>query len=176
MGGQLGAFGAQAGLEQGIQQGVLTGRGQDAQVGLGGAQTALQGFGGIEQARTNRYGHIMGAPTAAESVLGAAQGVGQMAAMASDRRLKKKVKRGDKEARDLLKALKATTWEYKDPDAHGEGEFLGLMAQDLEKSKAGKRAVIDTPRGKMVHGARLATALAATLPGIDKRIRKLEKR
>jgi hypothetical protein len=176
LGGQLGAMGGQAGLESGIQGGVLTGRGQDAQVGLGGAQTALQGYGGIEQARTDRYGRLLGVPTGMESILGAAQGAGQMAAMASDRRLKRKVKGADREGADLLKALKAVRYEYKDPGEHGEGEFVGIMAQDLEKSKAGKRAVIDTRRGKMVHGARLATALAATLPGLDKRLKKLEKR
>jgi hypothetical protein len=48
------------------------------------------------------------------------------------------------------------------------------MAQDLEKVVPD--AVINTPAGKVVHGAKLAGALAAALPGLNKRLEKLEQR
>lgn len=183
MAGQMGAMGGQAGLQQAIQSGQLGARGQDINVALGGQQGALTGYGNIEGNRTNRYGALMGTPTAGEKWLQAGLGVAEMgtkllpgAAVASDPRLKKNVRSGKRDANDLVKALRSVTYEYKDGDAYGEGDFVGIMTRDLEKTKAGRRAVIDTPAGKMVHGARLATALAATLPGLDERIEKLEKR
>ena len=45
-------------------------RGQDMQVGLGGRQNALQGFLGLEQARTGRYGADMGVPSRTEALFG----------------------------------------------------------------------------------------------------------
>lgn len=156
-----------------LQQGIQGQRGQELQAALGGQQNALGGYGGIEQNRTARYGGMMQAPTQSERLLGAAGGVGGVVGAFSDRRLKKDIRGGEKEADALLKALKAHSFRYKD-EKHGKGDFVGIMAQDLERTKAGRAAVIDTPEGKMVHGARLATALAATLPGLDRRLAKLE--
>lgn len=186
MGAQMGAIGAganarmgflggAAGMQNAMQQGRLDQRGQNLQAGLGGMQGAMQGYGGIEQARTNRYSGLVGMPTYGEHLLSGAQGAAQYATVASDPRLKKNVRSGEKDADDLVKALKSVTYGYKD-SKHGEGEFTGIMTSDLKKTRAGRAAVIETPDGEMVHGARLATALAATLPGLDKRIAKLEKR
>lgn len=185
LGAQLGAMGAGAQAQQGfmggqsnlqgaIQQGLLTGRGQDAQVGLGGQGLAMQGYGGIEQARTNRYGALMGQPTYGEHLLSGAQGAAQMYA-ASDKRLKKNIVSADGDAEELLKGLrKYSRYEYKD-ERYGKGEFVTPMAQDLEKTRAGRGAVIDTPEGKMVHGTRLALALAAAAGNLDKRLSKVER-
>lgn len=168
---QQGFMGGQAGLQGAIQQGMLTGRGQDVQATLGGQQGALQGYGGIEQARTNRYGALMGQPTYGEHLLSGAQGAAQMFA-ASDKRLKTDIEDADDDAERLLKGLRAYRFRYKD-SKHGEGSQLGVMAQDLERAGAG-HAVVDTPGGKMVHGAKLATALAAAAGNLDRRLRKVE--
>ncbi len=90
----------------------------------------------------------------------------------SDRRLKTNIKDGSAAATKLLDGLSAHLYDYKDP-RHGKGKQLGLMAQDIEKAGL-KSAVIDTPAGKVVHGAKLALGIAATLPGLHKRIRELE--
>lgn len=147
-------------------------RGQDMNVALGSRQTSLQGYGGLEQARTQRYMADMGVPSTGESLLGAGAGVAGMAMM-SDERLKKDVKDGSGGAAKLLKGLKAVSYNYKDPK-HGKGEQLGIMAQDLERAGL-KSAVIETREGKAVHGGKLAAALAAALPGLDRRLEKLEK-
>ena len=97
---------------------------------------------------------------------------GAYAGSKSDRRAKKNVKDGDADAERLLKGLKAYRYDYKD-ERDGQGSQLGVMAQDLERAGAG-HAVIDTPGGKMVHGAKLATTLAATLPVLHRRLAKLE--
>lgn len=99
-----------------------------------------------------------------------------MAAMAfSDERLKTGIRDGRKDADDFVKGLKAYRYKYKGNGDYGpEGEHLGIMAQDLERTKLGRQAVVDTPRGKAVDGARLATQLAAVTARLGERLSKLE--
>lgn len=107
-------------------------------------------------------------PTLIQQLGPAASGA---AAALSDERLKKDVREGDALKLD---ALKSYTYAYKD-EKHGEageGRYGGIMAQDLER--AGSRAVIDTPVGKAVHGARLATELAGSVAQMNARLKALE--
>ena len=88
----------------------------------------------------------------------------------SDRKLKKKVRSAKprataKEIDQLLKNLKAYNYEYKN-QKYGSGRRLGVMAQDLEKTRLGKKIVIDTPVGKAIDvfkGLGLALATQAHL-------------
>ena len=162
---------------QALQQYLLSLRQQELQATLQGQQNAMAGYGGIEANRTQRYGALMGAPTPTEQILGAGTSAAALAAKTgSDRRLKKDIEPGDEDAEKFLKALKSYRFKYKAPKEWGEGKRLGIMAQDLEKSGLGKQAVIDTPAGKVIHSGGLATALAATLPTLHKRLEKLEAR
>jgi hypothetical protein len=177
---QQGFMGGQAGLQGAMQQGLLTGRGQDANVALGGQGLAMQGYGGIENARTDRYRAVMGAPTPGEQILGGVQDLGNTfmknggLAMVSDRRAKTDIVDGDDDAEQLLKGLRSSRWRYKD-ERDGKGEFVTPMAQDLERTRAGRAAVIQGPDGKkVVHGARLAMALAGAAGNLDRRLRTLE--
>jgi hypothetical protein len=151
-------------------------RGQDVDMATSARGHAMQGYGSIMD---NRYGlarAAMGQPTEDERWMSMYRDLGMMGMQGSDRRIKTDVDDGDEEAGKFLKGLKAHTYKYKDPKKHGGGLFLGIMAQDLERSKLGKQAVMDTPHGKMVHGARLATALAAATATLDKRLSKLESK
>lgn len=94
------------------------------------------------------------------------------AAAFSDRRLKTNVAKGDADAKLSMEALEAYAYDYKD-SKHGNGRQLGVMAQDLEKAGLGQ-AVIDTPDGKMVHGAKLAGANTAMIAALGKRVGQLE--
>src|SRR5690606_13801278 len=88
--------------------------------------------------------------------------------------LKKNIKDGDDKASKLLKSLKAYEYDYKDTE-HGDGKQLGILAQDLEKTDYGKMLVSEDEDGnKKVDGAKLAGALAAMLPTINKRLEALE--
>lgn len=139
-------------------------RGQDLQGSLGGRQAAITGYGGNQPAPApeksgfEKYGPAI---------------IGGIAA-ASDRRLKTDVKDGDAGADKMLNALRSFTYRYKDEDKHGKGERTGIMAQDLERAGI-KHAVVDTPDGKMVHGAHLATANTAMLAALRRRVEKIEK-
>lgn len=96
----------------------------------------------------------------------------------SDARGKKGIRNADDEARELVRAISAKSFSYKDADAPGamDGENLGILAQDLERSEAGRRIVSDTPHGKMVDKDKALMAALAALGSMDKRISKIERR
>jgi hypothetical protein len=151
-------------------------RAMELQAALGARGQQLGAYGDIEDSRTQRFNAMMGNPTKGERVTSMVKDVGQGLATAfSDRRLKKEIKSADSDASEFLKGLKAYSYKYKNSE-HGEGDQLGVMAQDLERTKFGKQAVIDTPEGKMVHGAKLAGALAAATSSMNRRLEKLEKK
>lgn len=91
----------------------------------------------------------------------------------SDRRAKTDIKDGSEAADEAIRALDSYTYRYKDEERDGKGTRLGIMAQDLEKAGLG-HAVFDTPTGKMVHGAHLATANTAMISALGRRLAKLE--
>lgn len=99
------------------------------------------------------------------------KGVGG-AAVASDERLKKNIRDGSFAAGMALGALRPVTFDYRDP-RHGQGQQFGVTAQDLERSPLAD-AVVNTPQGKMVDPGKLSTGIAAILPTIDDRIKRLE--
>lgn len=143
---------------------LSTMRGQDLQASLQSRSNANAGYGaagGPPQKDWKDY------------ALPAAAAVAQIYA-ASDRRLKTDVKDGDEGANKMLASLRAFSYRYKDGKKFGEGEYTGPMAQDLER--AGSRAVLDTPAGKMVSGARLATENTAMLAALHKRLAKVESK
>ncbi|HKP06411.1 MAG TPA: tail fiber domain-containing protein [Microbacterium sp.] len=161
-----------AGLQERAQaQGQLAGaiqglRGQDLNAALQGRQNAIAGYGGYvtpmspEKSWLEKYGPAI-------------QSGASAAALLSDRRAKKNIRDGSVDAARALKGLKAFSYEYKD-EGNGKGRRVGVMAQDLEKAGL-KHTVIDTPGGKMVHGGHLATAVAAMMPVVAKRLDKLER-
>ena len=71
-------------------------------------------------------------------------------AFASDERCKKNVQAlGDNPITDMLREAPPKAFRYKDP-ADGEGPRIGVMAQDLAKTPAGRTMVRQEPTGKLV--------------------------
>ncbi len=140
---------------------ILQQRQQDASVGLGSRQNAIAGFGGTtpEGSTLDKWAN----PVA--GALGAA-------AKFSDKRLKEDIDDGDSDANRAVEGLRAYTYKYKDKKL-GKDKELGVMAQELERAGL-KHTVIDTPRGKAVHGASLSTANTAMIAALGRRIGKLE--
>lgn len=166
--GQQSLAGLQERNQAAVQYGNLIAqlRGQDLNAALQGRQNAESGYGagmtGTPQPSwIQQYG---------PAIVG---GISAIGTAASDRRLKTDIRDGSDVADQALKGLGAYVYKYKDPK-YGDGEQLGQMAQDLEQTPGLRHAVIDTPQGKMVNGAKLAAALAAMMPGIDRRLSKLE--
>lgn len=143
--------------------GSIAGVGQTAnsQVAAAGQNYANQ-YGANETNMANaRAGQAMGQA----GQLGNAIGQGTMAYLAfSDERLKENIKPVSKsDLAEMRKNLKAYTFQYKS-DIHGRGEFVGVMAQDLEKSKLGKTLVFEDSHGhKQIDLARVLMLFLATM-------------
>jgi hypothetical protein len=74
-------------------------------------------------------------------------GQGMMAYAISDARAKTNVMEISKADLNEMKShLRAYKFNYKDK-VHGEGNWLGVMAQDLEKSKLGRMMVSEDANG-----------------------------
>lgn len=84
------------------------------------------------------------------------------------------------EPKKFLDALHAYSFEYKPefknvPGA-GEGRYLGVMAQDLEKAgPVGRSMVKDTPTGKEVDFGKGLGAMLASQADLNKRLSSIEK-
>lgn len=108
---------------------------------------------------------------ATNQMIGTGVAVGSL--MASDEDLKKKVNDPDMES--FLNNLSAKQYQYKD-ESFGEGEQLGIMAQDLEKSEVGDQIVEDTSVGKMVDTTKSTGPILAALAYLNERLNKMEGR
>jgi hypothetical protein len=146
---------------QGLANMISQERQQDLSAALGSRQNAIAGYGGVtaEQSALEKWAN----PVA--GALGAA-------AKFSDKRLKEDIDDGDSDANRAVDGLRAYTYKYKDKKL-GKDKELGILAQELESAGL-KHTVIDTPRGKAVHGAALATANTAMISALGRRIGKLE--
>lgn len=139
-------------------------RGQDVQGALGGYNSAASAYNAALSNPQKTWGDV---------AKGAAGGFAAALPMLfSDKRLKRDIADGDDDAERFIGGLNAVTYKYRDQE-HGKGKQLGLLAQDLEKVLPS--AVYETPIGKAVDSGRLSAAVAATLPGIDRRLSQLER-
>jgi hypothetical protein len=186
--GQLGAGLAGQQALAGIQEraaaaqglgGLLGGmRGQDLQAALGGRGQAIVGYGALVGADHQ----LAGQPQGWERMLGGAAGVGSMAALMSDETLKEDIRDADGDVEALLDGLKAYGYKYKEGGAakhmgadRTKGEQVGIMAQDLARTEAGKGAVYEAEDGKLgIDVPKLSGMLAAAASNLHKRVRKLE--
>lgn len=95
--------------------------------------------------------------------------------LTSDKDLKKDIKKADKQVDKMLDKLSPYSFEYKNKK-HGEGKSTGIMAQDLEKSEAGKDLVVNTPEGKGVDVKKALGAIMASQARLARRLKDLEKK
>lgn len=168
----------------------------DANVGLKN-QTTLHNVGAVQQDLGNRMnkGQLMSgaAGTYSQQLMDQAArrdaekkakwdsigglvdtGAGAIASIFSDEALKTDIKSADNEVDEMLDKLEPYEYEYKNPK-YGEGKHTGIMAQDLEKSKAGKELVQNTPEGKKVDVKKALGAIMASQARIARRLKDLEK-
>lgn len=140
-------------------------RGQDVTAALGGQQNATAAYGGYkpEGSFLDKWG---------PAIIGGVSAASSGGATKSDRRAKKDIGDGDGAASKAVEGLKAYVFKYKSK-RDGVKPEVGVMAQDLERVGLG-HAVIDTPDGKVVHGAKLATSNTAMIAALGRRVRQLE--
>jgi hypothetical protein len=97
----------------------------------------------------------------------------------SDERAKVVRPGGETEADRFLSTMQPYSYSYKDPaneptDSPNGGRYLGVMAQNLERGPTGDTIVKDTPRGKMLEGPALMSAMAAGEGRLNERLSSLE--
>lgn len=90
----------------------------------------------------------------------------------SDERAKKDVE--EFSPSDFLDSLTSYKYKYKDPKKYGDGEHVGVMAQDLEKTDAGSQMVSDSPDGKVVDYSKAGPSVMASLADLNERLKRIE--
>lgn len=122
-----------------------------------------------EQAKQGRFNRITEGINTGGRFLGSIMG----GMMMSDRNVKTDIKDGGKDVRDALSKLRPYSYKYK--SGYGDpGEHIGIMAQDLEQSRAGKTVVKQTAKGKAVSIGGLAAMALAASADQERRLQALE--
>ena len=103
------------------------------------------------------------------------KGAETMFGMASDENLKTEIVDGTDDVREAMDALTPYNYRYKDEGLLGAGKRVGIMAQDLEKSKLGKATVVETKIGKVVDPPKAMGLVLASVADLNKRLAKVEK-
>lgn len=146
--GGLGQAGAQ--YAQG-QQTALAAEGMQGQIEGAYQQYEQQELQNYLQAAGIEQGVAIQNAQSGNQLIGAGVGaLGTLVGAFSDERLKTDIAEADADVLDLLDKAPGYTYRYKNPDeaGAGHGQFLGPMAQDLEKSELGSSMVITRPDGK----------------------------
>ncbi len=98
----------------------------------------------------------------------------------SDEDLKTDIDYDPKDLQKFMDRIKPAAYNYKeevkDSPLGSKNRELGVMAQDLEKSKMGKEAVHDTPAGKVVDYDNLEPKMLASIAALNKRLKELENK
>ena len=171
--GQQALYGLEAQIDIETMKGDLTEMGFDLQRDLAELDSATQ----IRVAElTGQWRRAQGddqKQAAIYQAIGTALGIWA----ASDIRAKTNISPGSGEVESFLDALNSYKYEYKDENAPGAdaGMFVGVMAQDLEKTAMGASFVKDTPDGKMVDYGHGLAAILASQASLHDRIRTLEE-
>lgn len=176
---QMGLENAQAGAIMAEQE-----RRQAEQL-IAASLAAKQGVA-FQQAQSNQGFQLQAQKNQADFISnlgGSAAKAGGGGGANSDEKLKENIKPSSADAskviEEFLGALKSYTYEYKDKANNGrenpDGKVTSVMAQDLEKTPTGKKAVKEGPDGKEVDYAQLMAPMLASMAELNKRLKKLEK-
>jgi len=162
------------GMDDAMAQTYINTALQKAGIESGAGQFTTQTILQQRQAQRDADAKMLGAAIQGGATAAAAAMSTPAAPAASDVNLKKDIKPSEDKVFSFLDALKAYDYKYKDPK-FGEGDQTSVMAQDLEKSEIGQKAVLDTPEGKMVDYQQLLPAMLASEAKNHERITELEK-
>ena len=170
--GQLTAQGRQGDLGVGQLQLGQNQANDQYQLGLLSQQTGLS----IAQlqAMAQEYAAKQGRPSTAGLLLSAGGQIGSAAAM-SDERLKTEITDARNDVDEMLEGLRAKRYRYRD-EKHGQGPRVGIMAQDLQRSRAGRDIVRELPEGKAMDVNAALSAALASAARLHERLRKVERK
>lgn len=111
----------------------------------------------------------------AQAGASAAASSGPAAAAASDERLKTDISDGGADADELMASLRPRSYRYKEEDKWGVGRRLGIMAQDLGRSKMGAATLVKVDNEHLGFDlGKAASAALASVARLDERLRRVE--
>lgn len=178
--GQNAQLGQQAMIQQaqmGQQTALANMQAQLAQTGMNDQQqiAAMGQMLGWDQAKINAELQRAAIASGDKGILsGILQAGGAALATKSDERLKTDIADGSADVDDLLSKLKAKSYRYKNP-ADGEGLRLGIMAQDLAKSKMGAATLVKVDDEHLgFDNSKAISASLASIARLHERLSKLE--
>lgn len=173
-----------ANIQQNLMNTGVNALGQQANI------AAMQGTNAGNLAMTS--GNVAAAqrvsqPDILNNALQGGMGMAMIGATMSDEDMKKiDGAISDEEIEEFLNNLEPAQYEYVDDaldkmeereDTRSEGKKVGVMAQDVEKSKIGKQMVMEDEDGtKMLDGPQSIGALLATAASLNRRLKKLENK
>lgn len=138
------------------------------------AQQNYQNQLGLASAQAGAYQNVANAAQAQNAAMMQAGGTALGIYAASDMTVKKDIDISPDEIDDFLNSLTGYKFSYKDPEKHGEGERLGIMAQDMEKTPMGKDTVQDIDGVKNIDSTKALHAVLAGVSRINERLNKVE--
>lgn len=150
---------------------------QQAQMGANQLNSGnyLQTMNMLNQRDMSKYNADLGIGAQQDQAQAAKSGglLAGIGAIFSDERLKTDVADADEDIDEMLDALVPKAWVYKD-SKHGTGHWSGVMAQDMERSRSGRRIVREVEGAKVLDKDKTISTLLASAARLNKRVRKLE--
>lgn len=137
-------------------------------------QNALGKAGASANAYGNKANMYMQQGAQNMNTLSGLAQAGALMYMASDMNAKQDIQKADFDVDDFLNSITSYKYSYKDPAKNGEGERLGVMAQDMEQSTMGNEIVMDGPDGKQIDMKKALSASLAALARLNERLNTLE--
>lgn len=169
---------AQGQLSNSLNQGRssdLSMAGQNAQLQQGQYGQNLGALTGLNSQQLQAQSGAMNTTMNQTGILGGLLNTAGSMIAKSDRDLKTDINEdagGDID--DMLDRLVAKTYRYKDESKYGAGPRAGIMAQDLQRSKAGAALVVSEPDGLGFDVSKAVSAALASTARLNERMRKLE--
>ena len=163
-------------------------RAQEQQAAMGQYANALQAQQNTEMQRQIQLGQTQVAQTnAASQRIGQQReqdqsgigsmvgGIGAIASKLSDERAKMQIHGAEQDVADMFQALHAKRFQYRPGMGEPQGEQVGIIAQDLERTPAGRTLVEHDSEGmRRIDPQRALMSLLAAGADIYDRLRKLE--
>lgn len=127
--------------------------------------------GGVASAYQNLAGQYNANAEQNMKLIGSGIEAGGKAAAASDERVKEDVEEFNPS--DFLDNITGYKYKYRSPEKHGQGEQVGIMAQDLEKV-APQAVKEDVDGTKIIDYDKMGGPIMAALADLAERVKKVE--
>jgi hypothetical protein len=105
------------------------------------------------------------------NIVGLGGNIAGLAALKSDER-SKNIENEEPDLDEFMESLKPLAFTYKNPSSPGasDGRNIGVTAQDVEKTPAGRTMVVNTPDGKMLDMQKGFGVILAALAALHDKI------